>query len=143
MAKILSIGRQFEKDFLGYRLTYVSCTHVGFKTYVEQVKMMQKGNPHDPPKRLANNFHYFIAKLLGLEDDLKEVALYNSLGTQLDDYYGTDFFITVGDRIVTIDLTTDPWKNTSGADFILHKEETKNENRLKKFAEKVAKKLKK
>ena len=96
-----------------------------FKEGVIYVRSIQEHlgdwKPKQPKTVLAYSFFEGVARNLS-RHDRRRLGLYNSVGTPLD-RMGVDCFIQKGDIIVSIDLTVNPRKRSSGADLVLNRED--------------------
>ncbi len=85
------------------------------------LKEMQPFNPTDPTPDFASELQAFIYDALTL--DAEHVGFYTAVKSPLDRFHGVDGWFEVHQspgrlHRVTIDLTTNPHKDRSGADII-------------------------
>lgn len=137
----LKKGKEFELSLLGNEINDGLCKYDSFKNCICRIKDKQRWDVSCPvSNRFANDIHALVAIALGL-DDWSKLEIYNALGSALDYYHGVDFFFVIGNKRVTIDLTTNPEKIHGKADFILQEIVVDNEEFLKEFAKELAQKL--
>lgn len=110
--------------------------YVPFRQAMARVRKSQPWDPTDPEPLVSSNLHAYVCLALGVED-WSEVALYTSIGSPLDRFHGVDAFFHFRGRVVTIDVTANPHKNSYKADVILSAEAIENGG-LKQVASKIA-----
>ncbi len=73
-------------------------------------------DPTDPKNEFAADVMVRVEKILDADDG--EVSFYTAVGTPLDRYHGIDGWFEYRGNIVTIDITTNPNKETYKADIV-------------------------
>lgn len=133
-------GKLFEWDVLGRgRAWWDGQTRVRFYEAVRKTKTHQPAgwDPSDPPTRLANDLHALVAEELGLKN-YSELALFNSLDTPLDYFFGTDCFFEFRGWVVSVDITTNPEKQSYKANVIALESDFENRDSMTLLASKIA-----
>ncbi len=132
-------GRLFEEEFFGICSGY-SIGYMSYRRAMDAAKRSQPvgWDPKDPPTETANNFHARVClaleKITGLEE-WSEVELWSAIGSALDRFHGIDGWFQFRGRVVTIDLTLDPQKESGRADFVLHPEDLESNPVIQSIAE--------
>lgn len=132
-------GRTFEEDrlypFGDPRLRAVKAaraTDVPYRQYRDAIHECLNGatatayDPEkeawDPPTKWTSDVHYRLADRLGLKN-WKELQFQPTLGTSADRHHGIDLIIALdtpmGRKIVTVDFTLQPAKESYKADVIV------------------------
>jgi hypothetical protein len=123
----ITTGEDFERAMLG--ISHSTARHAvprlfgtrDFETCVEHVKENQQylgWNPRKPKTLLSKRIYTCVAS--GLKElPKKDLRLFISVGTPLDEKYGVDCFFEFQGAIVTIDLTISERKQDPRADVVL------------------------
>lgn len=119
-------GRLFEEEFFAVCQGpwWDGHSYVPFRKALWLVETHQPEgwNPSEPSTRAARDLHCQVAIALDLED-FAELSLFTALHSPLDLFHGTDGVIEWRGKVVTVDLTTNPHKDSYKADIILHPED--------------------
>lgn len=116
-------GRLFEQEVLVVCQTgWDGHSYVPFQQALWLVRTHQPWDPTDPSTRQGEDLHCQVAIALGMEN-FTELSLLTALGTALDVFHGIDAVFEWRGRMVTIDLTTNPHKDSYKADLILRPED--------------------
>lgn len=112
-------GRIFEYEVLAVcHTSWDGHSYVSFRQSLWLVKQNQPWDPTDPSTKEGEDLHCQVALALGIED-FSELSLFTAIGTPLDVFHGIDAVFEWQGRVVTIDLTTNPHKDSYKADLIL------------------------
>lgn len=116
-------GRLFEYEVLAIcHTSWDGHTYMPFQQSLRLIRENQPWDPTDPSTRQGEDLHCRVALALGLED-FSELSLLSAIGTPLDLFHGVDAVFQWKGRIVTVDLTTNPYKDSYRADVILRPED--------------------
>lgn len=116
-------GKLFEDEVLAICQTnWDGHSYVPFQRALWLVRQNQPWDPTDPSTRAGEDLHCQVALALGLEDFV-ELSFLSALGTPLDLFHGVDAVFEWRGVVVTVDLTTNPHKDSYKADLILHPED--------------------
>ncbi len=115
-------GRLFEQEVLAICQVNWDGSYVPFQNALMLVRENQPWDPRDPSTRAGEDLHCQVALALGLED-FSELSFLSALGSPLDFFHGVDGLFEWQGRVVTVDLTTNPHKDSYKADFILRPED--------------------
>ena len=116
-------GKLFEQEVLATcQVSWDGHSYVPFQKALRLVRENQPWDPTDPSKRAGEDLHAQVAIALEL-DDFSELSFLSALGTPLDFFHGIDALFEWRGRVVTIDLTTNPHKDSYKADLIIRPED--------------------
>lgn len=109
-------GHLFEKEILGTCLV----AHRGYMRWQDAAEMVRKNQPR-MKTRVAERLEGEVSRQFG-----KRVTLFTAVGSTLDCMHGVDGFFEFEGAVVTIDLTTNPHKDSTKADLLVHQDDIEN-----------------
>lgn len=115
------------------------------KSALRYVKRRQrsfyKWSPSRPHTDLGRRLYSAVQRALR-KPDVKHLKLYVALGSPLDWFFGVDAFFSVGDRVVTIDISIREKRiGRIRADVLITRDNLHDEYALRRKAELIARKL--
>jgi len=140
-------GPIFEADVLGQCGAPANGHKPPFGQAIREVENFQPYDPSAPDKRypLAAMLHAMVGVRLGLYGKKRrQLQLLTAVGSDMDEYYGTDCFLRWRGRRVNIDVTLNPHKaNQDGASSLtlLFDPEEKDETlaqQARRYAKQIA-----
>ncbi len=129
-------GRCFEDDFFGKEIIEVEERMLLYEVQrVKQFQKIYKWNPALPRTDSAAKLFYAVRAELP-KKARKQLRLYAAIGTHLDRFYGIDAFFTLGQKLVTLDLSISVRKSKSRlrADVLVSRHMIENGHELEILA---------
>jgi len=137
-------GQLFEWEIFGTDATKVftkqdpkDVKYLSWKKAMEEVISVygkeESWDPCNPSTPNSKRLHRLVDG--GLDDDAGDLELYPALNSSFDIHHGVDGFFKLGNKIVTIDLTTRDDKDNVKADFLITQKHFENPKLLSLLAE--------
>ena len=106
-------GHLFEEEVFGWCLAQ-PCEYMRWREAVEAVR---KNQPRQKPP-VATLLEREVSRQVG-----GRCVFYTAVRSALDKFHGVDGFFELGGRIVTVDLTMNPHKDSSKSDVLIRRGE--------------------
>ena len=121
-------GRLWEYDFCGGIVDFWKGS-TEYKPWMKCVREIiahfsENNNPEwdiNDPEGICSDLFYYVAEALGV-DNMSELQVFPAFDTPFDRWHGVDLFFVYKNRIVTVDLTVNPNKDSYKANVIVNPE---------------------
>lgn len=125
-------GHLFEEEIFG---TCQAIKWSGYMRFKEALQLIKRHQPEQPTRTMSK-----LRTLVARELDVVrgEVGLFTAVGSPLDVFHGTDAVAMFDGKVVTIDATLNPNKDSHKADIIATEADVEQ---LAMFASRIASQL--